>query len=79
MKFVLSTSFSSVEHLTRLAPVADTHGWHSMSFSDHVVNPESISTPYPYTEDGNRRWQPFTDWPAAGQPRRCVMPFVLAE
>lgn len=63
MKFVLSTSFSSVAHLTRLAPVADTHGWHSMSFSDHVVNPESINTPYPYTEDGNRRWQPFTDWP----------------
>jgi probable F420-dependent oxidoreductase len=34
-----------------------------MSFSDHVVNPEQISTPYPYTEDGSRRWQPFTDWP----------------
>jgi len=34
-----------------------------MSFSDHVVNPETIHTPYPYTEDGSRRWQPFTDWP----------------
>jgi probable F420-dependent oxidoreductase len=63
MKFVLSTSFSSVAHLTRLAPVADSHGWFAMSFSDHVVNPETISTPYPYTEDGSRRWQPFTDWP----------------
>ena len=63
MKFVLSTSFSSVAHLTRLAPVADTHGWYAMSFSDHVANPESINTPYPYTEDGSRRWQPFTDWP----------------
>lgn len=63
MKFVLSTSFSSVAHLTRLAPVADSHGWHAMSFSDHVVNPRDISTPYPYTEDGSRRWQPFTDWP----------------
>ena len=63
MKFVLSTSFSTVSHLTAIAPVADTHGWHAMSFSDHVVNPETISTPYPYTEDGSRRWQPFTDWP----------------
>ena len=63
MKFVLSTSFSSVAHLTKLAPVADTHGWHSMSFSDHVANPETIHTPYPYTEDGGRRWPPFTDWP----------------
>lgn len=63
MKFVLSTSFSSVAHLTALAPVADRCGWHAMSFSDHVVNPERIDTPYPYTEDGSRRWQPFTDWP----------------
>ncbi len=63
MKFVLSTSFSTVAHLTAIAPLADTHGWHAMSFSDHVVNPETINTPYPYTEDGSRRWQSFTDWP----------------
>jgi probable F420-dependent oxidoreductase len=63
VKFVLSTSFSTVAHLTELAPVADNHGWHAMSFSDHVVNPETIRTPYPYTEDGSRRWQAFTDWP----------------
>jgi probable F420-dependent oxidoreductase len=63
VKFVLSTSFSTVAHLTAIAPVADSHGWHAMSFSDHVVNPETISTPYPYTDDGSRRWPPFTDWP----------------
>ena len=63
MKFVLSTSFSSVAHLTALAPVADTHGWDAMSFSDHVVHPEQIKTPYPYTKDGSRRWQAYTDWP----------------
>ncbi|MEQ9462981.1 MAG: LLM class F420-dependent oxidoreductase [Haliea sp.] len=63
MKFVLSTSFSTVAHLTRIAPVADSHGWDAMSFSDHVVHPEQISQPYPYTEDGSRRWAAFTDWP----------------
>jgi len=63
MKFVLSTSFSTVAHLTEIAPVADRHGWHAMSFSDHVVNPEQITNPYPYTEDGSRRWEAFTDWP----------------
>ncbi|MCZ6831975.1 MAG: LLM class F420-dependent oxidoreductase [Gammaproteobacteria bacterium] len=63
MKFVLSTSFSQVAHLTAIAPVADDCGWEAMSFSDHVVHPRSISTPYPYTEDGSRRWQAFTDWP----------------
>ncbi len=63
MKFVLSTSFSTVAHLTQLAPVADDCGWEAMSFSDHVVHPESIRTPYPYTDDGSRRWEAFTDWP----------------
>lgn len=63
MKFVLSTSFSSVSHLTQIAPVADEYGWDAMSFSDHVVHPEQISEPYPYTEDGSRRWAAFTDWP----------------
>ncbi|WP_101759455.1 TIGR03619 family F420-dependent LLM class oxidoreductase [Oceanicoccus sp. KOV_DT_Chl] len=63
MKFVLSTSFSTVSHLTQIAPVADEAGWEAMSFSDHVVHPEKISTPYPYTKDGSRRWQAFTDWP----------------
>ena len=69
MKFVLSTSFSTVAHLTKLAPVADESGWEAMSFSDHVVHPESIDTPYPYTDDGTRRWEAFTDWPD---------PFVMA-
>lgn len=63
MKFVLSTSFSSVDHLTALAPVADETGWEAMSFSDHVIHPETIVTPYPYTDDGSRRWPAFTDWP----------------
>ena len=63
MKFVLSTSFSTVAHLTQIAPVADDYGWDAMSFSDHVVHPEQISEPYPYTEDGSRRWGAFTDWP----------------
>jgi len=63
MKFVISTSFSTVAHLTKLAPVADQCGWDAMSFSDHVVHPKQISTPYPYTENGERRWKEFTDWP----------------
>lgn len=63
MKFVISTSFSSLEHLQALAPVAENAGWEAMSFSDHVVHPQTISTPYPYTEDGSRRWSAFTDWP----------------
>ncbi|MGI9286908.1 MAG: LLM class F420-dependent oxidoreductase [Pseudomonadales bacterium] len=63
MKFVLSTAFSSVAHSVEIAKTADSHGWEAVSCSDHVVHPETISTPYPYTADGARRWDAFTDWP----------------
>ena len=63
MRFVLSTSFSSVADLKELAKTAESCGWEAMSFSDHVVNPQTVKTPYPYTENGERRWQAFTDWP----------------
>ena len=63
MKFVLSSSFCPLKELRELAIAADESGWEAMSFSDHVVNPETLSHDYPYTKDGERRWQPFTDWP----------------
>lgn len=63
MKFVLSGSFCPLTQLADLAVTADQCGWEAISFSDHVVNPETLTTPYPYTEDGSRRWQAFTDWP----------------
>lgn len=28
-----------------------------------MINLYTLATPYPYTRDGQRRWQPFTDWP----------------
>lgn len=63
MKFVLSSAFCPLQELPQLAITADENRWEAISFSDHVVHPETISTPYPYTEDGKRRWQAFTDWP----------------
>jgi probable F420-dependent oxidoreductase len=63
MEFVLSAAFTPVTDIATLAIAADQHQWYAMSFSDHVVHPEAISTPYPYTADGARRWQAFTEWP----------------
>mgnify|MGYP001171850213 CR=1 FL=1 len=34
-----------------------------MAIPDHVINLETLQTPYPYTKDGSRRWEAFTDWP----------------
>jgi probable F420-dependent oxidoreductase len=63
MKFVLSGSFTPVAHLPELAVTADQNGWDMITLSDHTVNPETLKIPYPYTEDGSRRWPEFTDWP----------------
>jgi probable F420-dependent oxidoreductase len=63
VKFVISAAFGDPLHLAELAVAADASGFEAMTFSDHVVHPEVIDTPYPYTEDGERRWDAFTDWP----------------
>lgn len=62
MKFVVSAAFNDPTHLVPLAKTAEACGFAAMSFPDHVVHPETLDTPYPYTEDGERRWQAFTPW-----------------
>jgi len=89
MRFVIATSFSRPEDLGEIAVAADECGYDAVTVSDHIVHPEEIDTPYPYTEDGSRRWQAFTDWPdpwvtigyLAGMTRRLRFTtnvFVLA-
>jgi probable F420-dependent oxidoreductase len=63
MKFCFALSFSPLDQYVPLAKAADEHGWHAVACSDHVVNPETITSVYPYTADGGRRWEPFTEWP----------------
>ena len=46
-----------------VARAADELGYDGMGIPDHVVNLETLATPYPYTKDGSRRWEPFTHWP----------------
>lgn len=63
MRFAISTAFQPVDHLVPLARAADELGYHSMTVPDHVVDLEELSTPYPYTADGARRWDAGTAWP----------------
>jgi probable F420-dependent oxidoreductase len=63
MKFVISGAFNDPRELPALARAADECGYDSLALSDHVVHPETLDTPYPYTEDGSRRWPAFTPWP----------------
>jgi probable F420-dependent oxidoreductase len=63
VKFACALAFNPPTELPALARAAETAGFAHVSVSDHVVHPEKIATPYPYTENGEPRWQPFTDWP----------------
>jgi probable F420-dependent oxidoreductase len=63
MKFVCSLAFSPLAQYTALAQAADAAGFDAVAVSDHVVHPQKIVTPYPYTADGAPRWEPFTAWP----------------
>lgn len=63
MKFVISGAFQPPQDLIPLAQAADEAGYEAISFSDHVVYPEVLDTPYPYTEDGVRRYDEMTEFP----------------
>jgi probable F420-dependent oxidoreductase len=62
MKFYVSTAFLNSREIIEIAKAADELGYDGVGIPDHVVNLETLETPYPYTKDGERRWQPFTDW-----------------
>jgi probable F420-dependent oxidoreductase len=63
MKFYVSSAFLDTSEIIEIAKAADDLGYEGIAIPDHVVNLETLATPYPYTDDGQRRWQPFTDWP----------------
>ncbi len=63
MRFYVSTAFLDTREAVEVARAADELGYDGMGVPDHVVNLETLQTPYPYTKDGARRWEAFTDWP----------------
>src|SRR6202000_392765 len=63
MKFYVSSAFLDTREIVEIAKAADDLGYDGLGIPDHIVNLETLQTPYPYTKDGQRRWQPFTDWP----------------
>jgi probable F420-dependent oxidoreductase len=70
VRYCIGLGFSPLAHYVPLARAADESGWDTIAVSDHVANPETITSTYPYTKDGGRRWEPFTEfadpWVAIG-------------
>lgn len=63
MKFVISAAFQPPKHLIPIAIAAEEAGFEAIASSDHAVYPETLDTPYPYTEDGTRRYDETSDFP----------------
>ncbi|MFL6154582.1 MAG: TIGR03619 family F420-dependent LLM class oxidoreductase [Marmoricola sp.] len=63
MRFSISVAFQPVDHLMAIARAADECGYDALSIPDHLVDLESLQTPYPYTSDGARRWEHDAPWP----------------
>jgi len=63
MKFVLSAAFQPPSHILPIAQAADEAGYEAIASSDHAVYPETLDTPYPYTEDGVRRYDETSQFP----------------
>ncbi len=63
MRFSIGLAFQPPEHYLTLARAAEDAGFHAIACSDHVLNLAQLTTPYPYTADGSRRWDTFTPWP----------------
>lgn len=63
MRFSITVAFQPVDELLEIARTADECGYDAISIPDHVVDLETLETPYPYTPDGERRWEHSADWP----------------
>ncbi|MBK6857847.1 MAG: TIGR03619 family F420-dependent LLM class oxidoreductase [Microthrixaceae bacterium] len=62
MKFSIATAWIDPTELPAISREADRLGYYGLSVSDHVVNIETLRTPYPYSADGERRWKSFDPW-----------------
>lgn len=63
MDFAVITAFMPTAEIAPVAIRAEELGYRSLGIADHVVDLQEITTPYPYTPDGRRRWEPGVDWP----------------
>ena len=63
MRFSISTAYLPADQLVEIAKAADALGYDSLAMPDHVVDLETLRTPYPYTPDGKRRWGFDAHWP----------------
>ncbi len=63
LEFGLSISFSPPQDYVALAEAAEAAGFSYATLSDHLIYPQTLSKPYPYTDDGVPRFTETDDFP----------------
>ena len=63
MRFWQFLRFTAPEQLPALAQKVEASLFDGVVLGDHMVFPEKIESPYPYSKDGAVLWDPDTPWP----------------
>ena len=63
MEFYIAVAYNDPTHLVEIARTAEESGFGGIVISDHIIYPQELATPYPYTRTGMPRWQADTPWP----------------
>jgi probable F420-dependent oxidoreductase len=62
LEFYLPLAWTDPAHMLQLATAAEEAGFYGVAFSDHMIYPEDLHSPYPYGNDGKPHWTPSTPW-----------------
>jgi probable F420-dependent oxidoreductase len=63
VRFAYAATWMDPASYLPMARAADESGWWACACSEHIANPQVTRSRYPYTDTGDRRWDPFTPWP----------------
>jgi probable F420-dependent oxidoreductase len=63
MEFWQFLAFTEVEQLTEIARIAEEVGFTGVLLGDHILVPEKLDSPYPYTPDGKPGFDSADVWP----------------
>jgi alkanesulfonate monooxygenase SsuD/methylene tetrahydromethanopterin reductase-like flavin-dependent oxidoreductase (luciferase family) len=63
MQFWSGTPFMKTTEILAVAPMFDDAGYDGLIYSDHLIYPRELSSPYPDSPTGRPEWAPETAWP----------------
>ena len=63
MEFWAAVAWVEPDQLLEVARACDANGYAGILVSDHIVYPDKLASPYPYSATGEPLWSPSAPWP----------------